>query len=271
MSFDSQETGIATGKPVRLYLFERGVRKWAYCTADRDIEYSSVTYQGVAVMDDGLRQSGESSADMLTISMPASLSFLDQYRLQPPTDEIFITVRDLHWPDLYGRVRWSGSVQAVKRTSDAEAEVVCRSWLAMMDETGLRQVYGRSCPHTLYDHRCRVSRAAFAVPATVTAVAGRSVTCPAFAPLEDGYLRGGYLEFGIGDGLLERYGIEAHTGGTVTLLDLPEGIAVGTALTAYPGCDRTIETCDGRFVNAANYGGQPHIPGKSPFSGDPVY
>jgi uncharacterized phage protein (TIGR02218 family) len=271
MSFDSLETGIATGKPVRLYLFERGVRTWAYCTADRDIEFSGVTYQGVAVMDDGLRQSGESSADMLTITMPADLSFLDQYRYQAPSDEIFVTVRDLHWPDLYGRVRWSGSVQAVRRTSDAEADVICRSWLAMMDEAGLRQCYGRSCPHTLYDHRCLVSRAAFAEMATVTAVSGRSLTAAKFAALDDGYLKVGYVEVSIGDGLLERYGIELHAGGTIALLDLPVAIAAGSVVTAYPGCDRTITTCDERFNNTANYGGQPHIPDKSPFDGNPVY
>lgn len=271
MSFDSLETGIATGKPIRLYLFERGVRQWAYCTADRDIEYGLVTYQAVPVMDDGLRQSGESSADMLTLSMPADLPFLDQYRPQPPSDEVFVTVRDLHWPDLYGRVRWSGSVQAVKRTSDAEVEVICRSWLAMMDEAGLRQCYGRGCPHTLYDHRCLVSRAAFAVTGTVTAVAGRAVTATAFAALASGYLTGGYIEVGIGDGLLERYGIESHTAGTAVLLDLPIGIGVGSTVTVYPGCDRTIAMCDSRFANAVNYGGQPHITGKSPFSGDPIY
>lgn len=271
MSFDSLETGIATGKPVRLYLFERGVRKWAYCTADRDIESGGVAYLGMAVIDDGLRQSGESSADLLTVTMPASLEFLDQYRLQPPTDEIFVTVRDLHWPSLYARVRWSGSVQAIKRTSDAEVEVICRSWLAMMDEAGLRQVYGRACPHTLYDHRCQVSRAAVAVTAEVSSVSGRSVASASFASLDSGYLTGGYLEVSIGDGLLERYGIEAHAGAAVQLLDLPVGVVVGEKVTVYPGCDRTIMMCEERYHNSYNYGGQPHIPGKSPFSGDPIY
>ncbi|EAP1220395.1 phage tail protein, partial [Salmonella enterica] len=31
-------------------------------------------------------------------------------------------------------------------------------------------------------------------------------------------------------------------------------------------CDRTIATCDNKFANHLNYGGQPHMPGKSPYT-----
>jgi hypothetical protein len=40
---------------------------------------------------------------------------------------------------------------------------------------------------------------------------------------------------------------------------------------AYPGCPRTIAVCDARFANHLRYGGVPHLPGKSPFDGDPVF
>jgi hypothetical protein len=50
-----------------------------------------------------------------------------------------------------------------------------------------------------------------------------------------------------------------------------DGIAVGQAVTLYPGCDHTTTTCDGKFSNLNNYGGFPHIPTKNPFGGSPIF
>jgi hypothetical protein len=52
---------------------------------------------------------------------------------------------------------------------------------------------------------------------------------------------------------------------------LPQGLAAGTTVTLFPGCDHTLATCSGKFSNTANYGGFPFMPTKNPFGGDPIY
>jgi hypothetical protein len=70
---------------------------------------------------------------------------------------------------------------------------------------------------------------------------------------------------------LERRGIESHSGATFTVLGSTAGLDVGDYITAYPGCGRTRAECKNKFNNLPNYGGFAHLPGKSPFEGDPVF
>lgn len=271
MSFDSHEISIADGKPARLYLFERGALKWGYTSADRYIVYEGVTYRDVAISDDGIRQSGEASADAFTVTAPSSLEVAHQYRILPPSAEVFLTVFDLHFPELLARMRWTGSLQGVGWPEPDRCEITCRSWLASLDETGLRQTYTRGCPHSLYDHRCSVNKDVFKVTAMLSAVTAVSVSAAVFDGFADGYFTGGFLEFELGSGEVERRGIETHAGAVLSLLDLAVDLAAGMTVSVYPGCNRTIAVCNSKFGNKDNYGGQPHQPGKSPFSGDPIF
>ena len=43
--------------------------------------------------------------------------------------------------------------------------------------------------------------------------------------------------------------------------DLPPGIAPGWLVRVREGCDHTIATCASRFANAANFQGEPFLPG----------
>lgn len=271
MNFNDHEISIADGKPARLYLFERGTIKWAYTSADRSIVYEGVTYRPTAISDDGIRQSGETSADAFTVKGPTSMEVAQLYRKLPPSSEIFLTVFDLHHPELLARMRWTGSIQAVGWPEPDRSEIVCQSWLAALEETGLRQTYARGCPHSLYDHRCGVNKTSFEVSATLSAVTAVSVSSAAIDAFADGYFTGGFLEFELGSGEVERRGIEQHAGAELNLLDLTVDLGVGMVVKVYPGCGRNIEVCDSKFNNKDNYGGQPHMPGKSPFSGDPVF
>jgi uncharacterized phage protein (TIGR02218 family) len=55
--------------------------------------------------------------------------------------------------------------------------------------------------------------------------------------------------------------VKSWTGGIVTpFLPLPSPPAPGDTVTLYAGCDRTMATCNSKFNNLANFGGQPFIP-----------
>ncbi len=57
--------------------------------------------------------------------------------------------------------------------------------------------------------------------------------------------------------------VKEYSVGTITLqLPMPYPIAVGDTYVMVEGCDRSIETCIGRFNNAINFRGEPHLPGQ---------
>ena len=49
--------------------------------------------------------------------------------------------------------------------------------------------------------------------------------------------------------------------GAALLLDEPLRLAPGTAVQLTEGCDKSFATCRDRFGNAANFRGEPHVPG----------
>jgi hypothetical protein len=38
-------------------------------------------------------------------------------------------------------------------------------------------------------------------------------------------------------------------------------LSVGTRVEIREGCDKSFATCSARFANAANFRGEPHVPG----------
>lgn len=270
MSFDARETSIAGGQPIRLYEFQRGVLRWRYTSADREIEYQTQSFSAVAISDDGIRQ-GESGADALKITVPWDLPVARLFRSVPPSAEIDVIVRDLHYGESEGKIRFHGTIDSVRHPSPAIAEILCQPLDASLEQPGLRLGWERACPYSLYDHNCGVNPSTFGVEAILTTVTPVLVSAGAFDALADGYFAGGFVEWSIGSGEVERRAVETHVGEQLTLMGGTDGIVAGQAITAYPGCPRTIAICDSRFSNKDNYGGIPHLPGKSPFTGDPIF
>jgi uncharacterized phage protein (TIGR02218 family) len=49
--------------------------------------------------------------------------------------------------------------------------------------------------------------------------------------------------------------------GEALIIDEPLALAPGTRLRLWQGCDKRFATCAQRFGNAANFRGEPHVPG----------
>lgn len=275
MSFLQRERSVADGQPVRLYEFSRGVKRWTWCGADRDITLLGSVYRAAAISDDGVRLTGETTADVLTITAPGRLEVAQLFRGAPPAAEVAVTVRDYHFgdPDEAASVRmvWVGSIQGVRWPQPDRAEIACQSLSASMERPGLRLTWERTCPHTIYDRRCGVDRNAHAVATTVQAMDGAAISNGALAAYPDGVFAGGFVEWQVGGGELDRRGIEGHSGSSLVLLGGTQGLALGMPCTVYPGCRQTAEYCSTQFGNLLNFGGFRHLPSKSPFDGDPVF
>jgi hypothetical protein len=118
---------------------------------------------------------------------------------------------------------------------------------------------------------CNVDPDAYSVPAIIASIDGDALEAAAFAAFPDGYFEGGALRWPSPYGLERRF-ILAHTGSRLRLLT-PAVLTPGIAVTALPGCDRTLGPggC-ARFDNTLNYGGQPTLKGlRTPFGSDPLF
>ena len=82
----------------------------------------------------------------------------------------------------------------------------------------------------------------------------------------DGWFAGGRLEFSSGNNLnraseVKNFHLTA-TGIALELwLQMPVEISVGDSFTVTAGCDKSFATCQGKFANAVNFQGFPHMPG----------
>lgn len=271
MGFSETEQSNYGGKPVALYDFALGDYHWRYAAAEDDPVVEEATYTGVPISDSGVIQSGDVQNDSFVVSISAEAEFLDLYIATPPSDPVYLVCRRWHRGDTDSTVSWVGTVKAVSRVDQTTFTITCKVATASLDRLGLRLAWGRNCPHALYDRLCTVNKATYAVTGTISALTGGSLTVAALSAKADGWFSGGFIEFVRFEDVVERRGVEDHTGSVVTMLGATDGLEVGMSVTAYPGCDRTVSTCANKFSNSANYGGFPHMPGVSPFDGKPVF
>lgn len=272
MSYDNFEISNQSGRPIALYTFLYGASYWRYCTADTDKTIGGQTYLARAISDEGVTQGGSDQND-LQIVMQKNLPVPMLFRNTQPSGKVWLTVRRWHIGDPANEtpLLWSGTIVNATDVDEATVRLGGRSIGGSYDRNGLRLAWGRMCPHVLYsDFGCRVNKALHAYPRTLATVDGTSFTCTAHSDAEEGSFSGGFLEFVRDDGSLERKGIESQSGNHFVVLGSTSGLAIGSEVTIYPGCARNTTACKA-FGNLPNYGGFPHLPGKSPFDGSPVF
>lgn len=276
MSYSEFETSNAGGRPVALYSFQYGNSYWYYCTADEDQTVAGMTYLAQAISDEGVTQGGSDQND-LQIDTQSNHPVAVLFRNTQPSGKIWLEVRRWHIGDADDEtpLLWSGTVVNATLVDKATVRLSCRSLGGSYDRQGLRLAWGRMCPHVLYGIGCNVNgsneKADHAYPDEIAGLDGVrfSVTNP-FTPPAEGSFTGGFLEWVRPDGSVDRKGIEAQNGNDFLVFGSTDGLEIGTAITLYPGCPRNTTGCN-LFGNLANYGGFPHLPGKSPFDGSPVF
>lgn len=110
MSFNSRESSLADGQPVRLYQFSRGAIRWSYNSSDRDITYQNQIFRTVpgGITDNGIICSGDPQSDQFIITAPADLDVALLYKAKSPSNAIDLVVYDMHYGDVEAAVSWVG-------------------------------------------------------------------------------------------------------------------------------------------------------------------
>lgn len=267
MSFDGVETSLAQGAPLRLYKFSREQLAWYYTSGDRPVTHLGRTYVPVVggIADDGIRQTGEASADVLTLTAPASVPVAQLYRATPPANEVTLTVFFRHVNDADYLVGFIGNVRIVRWKEIDRCEIVASPIPCAMLTTGLRCTWSVACYKALYSASCGVEREAWKVPTTVASMNGQVIDCVEAQTADADRFTGGYVEWTSENDVIERRSIEAHDGAALTLFGGTYGLGVGQSVRLYPGCRQTTAGCK-QFDNFMNYGGVPMLPGVSPLA-----
>ncbi|WP_267397541.1 MULTISPECIES: DUF2163 domain-containing protein [unclassified Sphingomonas] len=117
------------------------------------------------------------------------------------------------------------------------------------------------CRASLGDRRCRVALGGRRRFARVTAANDAVLTTDTDEPVADAYGGGLLRWFGGANGGLES-AVAVSQGRTITLRVPPRfAVTGGTLVELIEGCDKSLATCVGRFGNAANFRGEPFLPG----------
>jgi uncharacterized phage protein (TIGR02218 family) len=123
-----------------------------------------------------------------------------------------------------------------------------------------RNLYQPGCQHTLYGSGCGANRVTFMESGTVSSATTNTITPTSLAQ------SAGYFDLGavvMTSGVLngELRTVKSWAGGVLKLVS-PFTIApsAGDTFKVYPGCDKTLTTCQNKFNNKANFKGFPFIP-----------
>lgn len=275
MPFLEQEQSIEDGRPIQFYAFTLGSVTWRYTSADENLNAGGYDWIAAAISDDGVKQTGETIVDAMTIVAPSWIGPAQVFMGGAPSRSVLITIYSKHEGDAEMAAVYVGEITQINHAPVPGAcRITCETLTSSMQREGLRLGWQRTCPYALYDPvTCKVNKALWATPFVVLAIDGFTVTIELATARADGYYNNGFAEWTHPIRGVEYMPIDTHAAGsptTLTLLGHPGDLFVGAQGVAYPGCNFTPASCQG-FSNYDNYGGVPDLPGKSPFDGSPVF
>jgi uncharacterized phage protein (TIGR02218 family) len=175
-------------------------------------------------------------------------------------DGAAVEIGVVDWENLDRAVLYRGEIGGVSEEAGSfSAEL--RSAKAVLEADTVPRT-SPTCRARFCGPGCALSAARFTYDAAVSAVdlaANRVVFAGGPGPeaMRDGSLR--WLD-GPHAGMAMAV-IAADVDGLVLDFDLDTALLTGTRARLREGCDHTVETCQARFGNAANFQGEPFLPG----------
>lgn len=268
MSYTQYETGEATGHPVELYHFRSGFANYFYTNAKIPVLADGYTYEPLQIDRGTIVDSPELGRTGVSIEVPFDSDVAKSFITSPPDEIMWIDIYAVHLTDpLLNTVQmWRGRVLNITWKNEM-ASMYVESAITSLRRLGARVMYQKTCPYQLYGSGCNVSQDAFksvgvlASLSGVDAVLGGGISIPS-----DGYYTGGYLQWSDISGIHRSYVVQ-QIGSVFTLQYRPVGLVGGISVDAFPGCDRTITTCQNKFNNVLNCLALPYIPAENPFVG----
>lgn len=262
------EQSEADGQPVELYLFDRnnGAELWAYTSTDYDIVYEGKTYTGVLIRRGDIALDSNSLKTQLSIETALSNPFARNAIIEPIEGVVKLTIYRRHKNSYV--TYWKGFVRGIRFKSQIISIMVGLK-LSSLKRGGLMRKFNRNCGLVLYSHWCTISKtdSNFYRDGTINLVSGVEIDATIFGTESDGWFLGGIFKTDNGN-CLQR--IVYHVGSVIKIARSVSALKATHTFRAWAGCDHLKATCKDKFNNKLNYGGQPYLPDKNPFTGDAI-
>lgn len=234
-----------------------------FTTHDRDLERDGLVYRAApgmlpsaVTLSDGFDAGGLDVAGALTSD---SISEADLAAGRWDGAEVRLFLAD--WRDPAGEILElaQGELGDVDvKGNGFEAEL--RGRAAGLERPAVEQT-SPECRAELGDRRCRVDMARRTRVTRIIAAVDGTVEVADASAEEDSY-GFGRLRWLSGPNSGLESGILSSSGASLTLRDPPPNPPEpGEMVEIREGCDKRFATCAGRFANAENFRGEPHLPG----------
>ncbi|APZ81847.1 virion structural protein [Erythrobacter phage vB_EliS_R6L] len=255
---------------IDLYRIVVDEQVWTLTSADKRQAHNAEIYLPVPMGRTGTEQKNSLARANLDIRIPITHRLAEALMTTLYDQVVTLTLFVNDDGDI--STQWKGRLATVE-PEKANLKLSFDSIFTSLRRPGLRARFQRSCRHALYFRGCNLDKDDFATAATLSAIAGTTLTVPAAAGQADGYFLGGMVA--AANGALAY--VTGHVGDQITVQRMPyplikqfEQDGVGTAITLYPGCDHRRATCKAKFDNLLNYGGFDWIPQKNPMGGSSI-
>lgn len=266
MPFQSDETSVASGAPIELYVFTGTFKTWRLTTSPTPIVNALGTFLPVEGLKRGnLKNASQEQGEIvLDIKMPFDFELIADYVFDTAPPELYVEIYRLHRTALNDyQLIWTGKPTNFS-VEDFEATLRCPSMFSYL-LAGLcpSPKYQGPCNHILYDERCQVARAANAQTMIVTDISSNGTTITVDAnTFTAGHCIAGEMVWEDGG---QRRMIISNSGNTFNISSRFSGLAIGSEIECTRGCDHSFTMCKNRFSNGINFGGFPFIPQTNPF------
>lgn len=141
-----------------------------------------------------------------------------------------------------------------------EAKLTVSSDLELLNIQLPRNVYQAACLNTLFDAQCGVLASSYEAALEVLSDSTTTrIECDMSQP--QGYYNKGVIVFTSGANAGVKRTVKQHVSGALIIaLPLKAVPDAGDEFVVYPGCDKTMATCQNRFDNLTKFRGFPFVP-----------
>lgn len=229
---------------------------------DRDLWFAGLLHRAAPGMaPSAIRRSAGFEADSAEVAGALSHDAISARDLaEGRFDGARVLVGLIDWESLEHEVIYAGTIGAVSEEAGRfTAELLSRKAELARDTVPRTSP---ACRAAFCGPGCMLSAARFEHEAVLTGHDAAENTVALLCEAPGAVLLGGTLRWLDGPHAGRAMGIVAADGSVLTLdtalaADLPPGLRA----LVIEGCDRTLETCASRFGNAANFQGEPFLPG----------
>lgn len=254
-------------KNIFLYKIFDGVRTYAYTNADQSISYDNVVYIAVPIKHSEIASDTQEIAKetvKITVSNETEL-VKDLFQVY----DSFITTITIYRlflnSDKPVEIEWKGELTkinfAIKDTSLTFGNVIYET-----QRQGTRQVYQRYCPYALYGNQCKADKEEHR---TVYSVNDFEIINDYQIRYLNGSLDpkkiGGIVRVKDYDIDTDSYFFIRQISSDLTIITVNRIIHnLGTEISLYDGCNRSMSDCHLLFNNSSNFGGFVLLPMDNP-------